>query len=231
STEWKSSISQGIVALKSARTSVVRALADFTVVIDQLRMNRIRLKLITTIQRASVPGIMGVDAILQAQKEEEEEAIAAAAREDSDLDSDKDSDSNPGYNQNQNKEDDDGKQDDLSMATATSTFRRGYVPSPELLRYIIPGTQATPMAMSAYMQHVFDQVLDEMALKESILEALETIAEIKDSGEDELPPLLDQQLTNMLLLWELEPYLETVPERNEIEGALGVHSWQMEKVK
>jgi len=196
-------------------------------------MNRIRLKLITTIQRASAPGIMGVDAILQAQREEEEETIAAAARKDldSDLDSDEDSDSDPRYNQSLDKEDDDDEQSDLSMTATASTIRTGYVPPPELLRYIIPGTQATPMAMSAYMQHVFDQVLDEMALKESILEALETIAEIKDSGEDELPPLLDQQLTNMLLLWELEPYLETVPERNEVEGALGVHSWQMEKVK
>lgn len=107
----------------------------------------------------------------------------------------------------------------------------GYVPPPALVHHIIPGTQATPLAMSAYMQHVFDQMLDEMALKEGILEALETISQLKDSGEDDLPPLLDQQLTNLVLLWELEPYLETVPERNEVEAALGVVSWQMEKVK
>ncbi|KAF9990454.1 hypothetical protein BGZ75_001633 [Mortierella antarctica] len=100
-----------------------------------------------------------------------------------------------------------------------------------LIHHIIPGTQATPLAMSAYMQYVFDQMLDEMALKEGILEALETISQLKDSGEDDLPPLLDQQLTNLVLLWELEPYLETVPERNEVEAALGVVSWQMEKVK
>ncbi|KAF8987814.1 hypothetical protein BGZ52_002560 [Haplosporangium bisporale] len=96
---------------------------------------------------------------------------------------------------------------------------------------VISGTTATPVQLSSYVQHVFDQILDEMALKESILEALETMATLKDSGEEDLPTLLDQQLTNMTLLWELEPYLETVPERNEVEGELGILSWQMEKVK
>ncbi|KAF9942338.1 hypothetical protein BGZ67_002060 [Mortierella alpina] len=230
STEWKACITKGVAALKSARTSVVRALADLTEVVDQLqeiatRMNRTRLKLIATIQRASPPGIMGTDAILKAQEEARQQAAVAAAaaiekqrQKDEEAESDSDSDSG-----------------DEEAAEAAETPEPptiyGYVPPPALIHHIIPGTQATPLAMSAYMQYVFDQMLDEMALKEGILEALETISQLKDSGEDDLPPLLDQQLTNLVLLWELEPYLETVPERNEVEAALGVVSWQMEKVK
>ncbi|KAF9284361.1 hypothetical protein BGZ68_004769 [Mortierella alpina] len=233
STEWKACITKGVAALKSARTSVIRALADLTAVVDQLqeiatRMNRTRLKLIATIQRASPPGIMGTDAILKTQEEAKQAAAAALEKqrlkdeeaESSDTESDSDSDD---------------KENSHMSAEAAETpdppTIYGYVPPPALVHHIIPGTQATPLAMSAYMQHVFDQMLDEMALKEGILEALETISQLKDSGEDDLPPLLDQQLTNLVLLWELEPYLETVPERNEVEAALGVVSWQMEKVK
>jgi len=106
-----------------------------------------------------------------------------------------------------------------------------YTPPAHLAHTVISGTATTPVQLSSYVQHVFDQILDEMALKESILEALEMMATLKDSGEEDLPTLLDQQLTNMTLLWELEPYLETVPERNEVEGELGILSWQMEKVK
>ncbi|KAF9134910.1 hypothetical protein BGW39_005397 [Mortierella sp. 14UC] len=247
STEWKTCITQGATALKSARTSVIRATADLTEVVDQLqdivtRMNEARQKLISTIQRASPAGIMGVEAILKSQEEARVEAAEAALKklekekrrarrlrrragipasskssEDESDDDDTDSDSEG-----------EGGGEEKEQATKTVW---GYVPPSTLIHETIPGTMATPLAMSAYTQHVFDQILDEMALKESILEALETIAELKDSGADELPAILDQQLTNMVLLWELEPYLETVPERNEIEGALGVLSWQMEKVK
>ncbi|KAF9575644.1 hypothetical protein EC968_002207 [Mortierella alpina] len=220
STEWKASITKGVAALKSARTSVIRALADLTEVVDQLqeiatRMNRTRLRLTATIQRASPPGIMGTDAILKAQEEARQaaaEALEKQLQEDQEAEGDSDSDS-------------DG--DSAAEIPAPPTIY-GYVPPPALVHHIIPGTQATPLAMASYMQHVFDQMLDEMALKEGILEALETISHLKDSGEDDLPPLLDQQLTNLVLLWELEPYLETVPERNEVEAALGVVSWQME---
>ncbi|KAF8943499.1 hypothetical protein BGZ47_005386 [Haplosporangium gracile] len=248
STKWKACITQGAAALKSARISVVRAIADLTEVVDQLqdivaRMNETRQKLISTIQRASPAGIMGVEIILKTQ---EEERVAAAEAEvkrlekekrwarrlrrraglpsssdddESDDDDDTDSDSEAGGQEGEGEEE--------SMQKTVW----GYVPPPTLVHELIPGTMATPLAMSAYTQHVFDQILDEMALKESILEALETIGELKDSGADELPVLLDQQLTNMVLIWELEPYLETVPERNEVEGALSVLSWQMEKVK
>ncbi|KAK3837498.1 MAG: hypothetical protein J3R72DRAFT_194813 [Linnemannia gamsii] len=249
STEWKACITQGATALKSARTSVIRATADLTEVVDQLqdivaRMNEGRQKLITTIQRASPAGIMGVEAILKSQEEARIEAAEAVLKklekekrrarrlrrragippssQSSDDDSDDYSDSD--------SDEEGGGQEGEEEEPATKTVW-GYVPPSTLIHEIIPGTMATPLAMSVYTQHVFDQVLDEMALKESILEALETIAELKDSGADELPAILDQQLTNMVLLWELEPYLETVPERNEVEGALSVLSWQMEKVK
>ncbi|KAG0080458.1 hypothetical protein BGZ90_012239 [Linnemannia elongata] len=235
STEWKAFTTQGATALKSART-----LQEIVA-----RMNEARLKLISTIQRASPVGIMGVETILKTQ---EEERVAAAEAEvkrvekekrrarrlrrraglpsssdDDDSDDDDDEDESDSEAEGQEGE---GEDEELAQKTVW-----GYVPPSTLIHEIIPGTMATPLAMSAYTQHVFDQVLDEMALKESILEALETIGELKDSGADELPALLDQQLTNMVLIWELEPYIETVPERNEIEGALSVLSWQMEKVK
>ncbi|KAG0289162.1 hypothetical protein BGZ96_007201 [Linnemannia gamsii] len=246
STEWKTCITQGATALKSARTSVIRATADLTEVVDQLaRMNETRQKLISTIQRASPSRIMGVETILKTQ---EEERIAAAEAEvkrlekekrrakrlrrraglpsssSDDDESDDDDDDTDSDSESEEKEGEEG--DEPAQKTVW-----GYVPPPALIHELIPGTMATPLAMSAYTQHVFDQILDEMALKESILEALETIGELKDSGADELPPLLDQQLTNMVLLWELEPYIETMPERNEVEGSLSVLSWQMEKVK
>ncbi|KAG0206791.1 hypothetical protein BGX33_007216 [Mortierella sp. NVP41] len=250
STEWKASVTQGATALKSARTSVVRATADLTEVVDQLqdivaRMNGARLKLVSTIQRASPAGIMGVETILKTQEEARMEAAEAALAKlqkekrrarrlrrhaglpsSSDGSSDDDDDESDSESESEAGEGEDGEEEEPTPKTVW-----GYVPPPTLIHELIPGTQATPLEMSAYTQHVFDQILDEMALKESILEALETILELKDSGADELPALLDQQLTNMVLLWELEPYLETVPERNEVEGSLGVLSWQMEKVK
>ncbi|KAF9135120.1 hypothetical protein BGX30_011660 [Mortierella sp. GBA39] len=252
STEWKACITQGATALKSARTSVIRATADLTGVVDQLqeivaRMNEARQKLISTIQRASPAGIMGVETILKTQ---EEERVAAAEAEvkrlekekrrarrlrrraglpsSSDSDDSDDDDDDDGDDSDSEAEGQEGEGEDEEPAQKTVW---GYVPPPTLIHEIIPGTMATPLAMSAYTQHVLDQILDEMALKESILEALVTIGELKDSGADELPALLDQQLTNMVLIWELEPYIETVPERNEVEGALSVLSWQMEKVK
>ncbi|KAG0224745.1 hypothetical protein BGX31_007875 [Mortierella sp. GBA43] len=173
------------------------------------RMNRTRLQLIAHIQLTAPPGTMGIDAILKAQKDAHDEAEVAMDLE------------QPGADSS------DTKRHDRVPVAATGS----YVPPAFLLHHIIHGTQATPIDMVKYIQHVFDQVLDEIALKESILEALETIAESKDSGEDELPPLLDQQLTNMLLLWELEPYVETAPERSLIEGSLGVLSWQLETLK
>ncbi|KAF9904847.1 hypothetical protein EC991_002275 [Linnemannia zychae] len=250
STEWKACITQGATALKSARTSVIRATADLTEVVDQLqdivsRMNEARQKLLSTIQRASPAGIMGVEAILRSQEEARVEAAEAALKK---LEKDKrrarklrrragipaSSQSSEGESDDDDDTDSDsegeGEGGEEGEEPAGKTVW-GYVPPSTLVQETIPGTMATPLDMSAYTQHVFGQILDEMALKESILEALETIAELKDSGADELPAILDQQLTNMVLLWELEPYLETVPERNEVEGALGVLSWQMEKVK
>ncbi|KAF9947411.1 hypothetical protein BGZ72_010576 [Mortierella alpina] len=189
-----------------------------------------RLKLITTIQRASPPGIMGTEAILKAQEEARQAAIALSLEKQRQEDEESDDSESDSGSDNE-----DNSHQSAEAAEAAETPDQptiyGYVPPPALVHHIIPGTQATPLAMSAYMQYVFDQMLDEMALKEGILEALETISQLKDSGEDDLPPLLDQQLTNLVLLWELEPYLETVPERNEVEAALGVVSWQMEKVK
>ncbi|KAF9351206.1 hypothetical protein BGX34_000741 [Mortierella sp. NVP85] len=218
-------------------------------------MNRTRLKLITHIQLASPPGILGIDAILKAQEEQEEKEkeeqeemkkAEAAAAKDMDMDMDTDPphhahhhhhhhqhqhhERHPrGSKENNNNNNNNTLQTCSSSPKAATTG--GYVPQPFLIHHLIPGTQATPIDMSKYMHHVFAQALDEMALKESILEALDTMAITKDSGEDELPPILEQQLTNMILLWELEPYVETAPERCQVEGALGVVSWQMESVK
>ncbi|KAF9438854.1 putative electron transfer flavoprotein subunit [Entomortierella beljakovae] len=215
STEWKSCITQGLTALKSARTSTVRAIEDFTAVVDQVqdiasRMTRIRQKLINTIQQASPPGIMGIEAILKAQ-EEAREIAEAKEKNDEEMDSD--------------------SEEEQETDSMSKTTFRGYVPPPELVNTLIPGTKATPLDMFNYIDHVLKQALDEVSLKEGILEALYTISEAKDSGEDELPPLLDQQLTNMILLWELEPYVETAPERVQFEESLGVVSWQLENVK
>ncbi|KAF9373192.1 hypothetical protein CPB97_000748 [Podila verticillata] len=218
--EWKSCIVTGSTALKSARASVTRAVTDLTEVVDQLqsivsKMNTARQKLITTLQRASPPGAVGLEAAMEAQikaaqekaEEEEKLRIRAAERLAS------------GWNS-----DDEEEEEEKYVVPV-------YTPPAHLVHTVISGTTTTPVQLSSYVQHVFDQILDEMALKESILEALETMATLKDSGEEDLPTLLDQQLTNMTLLWELEPYLETVPERNEVEGELGILSWQMEKVK
>ena len=208
-------------------------------------MNEARQKLISTIQRASPAGIMGVETSLTAQ---EEERVAAAEAEVKRLEKEKrwarrlrrraglpsssdDDDSDDNDDEDDSDSETEGQEGDGEDEEPAQKTVWGYVPPPTLIHEIIPGTMATPLAMSAYTQHVFDQILDEMALKESILEALETIGELKDSGADELPALLDQQLTNMVLIWELEPYIETVPERNEVEGSLSVLSWQMEKVK
>ncbi|KAF8985465.1 hypothetical protein BGZ46_004058 [Entomortierella lignicola] len=204
---------------------MVRAIEELTAAVDQIqdivvRMNRIRRKLINIIQQASPPGIMGIDATLKAQEEARIAAEIEKQKGESRVDSDIDSDSS--LDECSSKED---------PVSPTVTPIRGYVPPPELVHTVIPGTKSTPLAMSGYIDHVLEQALDEIGLKNSILEALHTIAAAKDSGEDELPALLDQQLTNMILLWELEPYLETVPERNQIEEALGVVSWQMENVK
>ncbi|KAF8933241.1 hypothetical protein BGZ58_006490 [Dissophora ornata] len=193
------------------------------------RRSKLRRKLMAAIQQASPPGIMGIDAILIAQEEarlaEEAERQLKQSISDSGLDAES------MYEAESDKSDDMAANDGDSSAASGSPTVWGYVPPPTLVHHAIPGTQATPVDMWAYTQHVFDQALDEIALKESILEALETIAELKDSGDDEMPTLLDQQLTNMVLLWELEPYIETVPERNEIERALGVISWQTESMK
>ncbi|KAG0316256.1 hypothetical protein BGZ99_006969 [Dissophora globulifera] len=190
------------------------------------RMSQLRQRLIALLQEASPPGIMGIDAILKAQ-EEEKVRLAETQREKEQAGSSDDGsadDSNDADDNNKNDDNDDG-----TIPPASVVWK--YVPAPTLVYHAIPGTQATPLDMWTYTQHVYDQALDEMALKESILEALETIAALKDSGDDELPPLLDQQLTNMTLLWELEPYVETAPERSGVEDALGVVSWQMENVK
>ncbi|KAG0212982.1 hypothetical protein BGX28_005223 [Mortierella sp. GBA30] len=194
------------------------------------RMSKTRLKVVAMIQRASPPGVMGIDAILKTQEEARQTAILEQQKQE-DSGSDPDTDNSDPDTDNSDHDDQRSTQSTLATATSVPSTTYGYIPPPTLIYHIIPGTQATPLAMSTYIQHVFDQALDEMALKEGILEALETIAELKDSGEDELPPLLDQQLTNMVLLWELEPYLDTAPERSEVEATLGVVSWQMEKVK
>ncbi|KFH65348.1 hypothetical protein MVEG_08826 [Podila verticillata NRRL 6337] len=218
--EWKGCIVTGSTALKSARASVTRAVSDLTEVVDQLqsivsKMNITRQKLITTLQRASPPGAVGLEDAMEAQikaaqeKAEEEEKLRIRAAERL----------AGGWNS-----DDEEEEEEKYVVPV-------YTPPAHLVHTVISGTTATPVQLSSYVQHVFDQILDEMALKESILEALETMATLKDSGEEDLPTLLDQQLTNMTLLWELEPYLETVPERNEVEGELGILSWQMEKVK
>ncbi|KAG0000257.1 hypothetical protein BGZ65_004528, partial [Modicella reniformis] len=194
------------------------------------RMNRTRQTLIAHIQLATPPGIMGIDAILRAQKDKDEEKVGPAMelKEES-----IESEDNGLYTSRPNiglvvKDGNDGRSEAKSLCTTAVT---GYLPPPSLVRHVIPGTQATPIDMFRYIQHVIDQTSDEMALKESILEALEAIEELKDSGDVDLPLLLDQQLTNMALLWELEPYTETAPERHEVEGPLSVVSWQMESVK
>ncbi|GJJ73443.1 hypothetical protein EMPS_05801 [Entomortierella parvispora] len=220
STEWKNAVNQGSVALKSARTSAVRAVADLTVIVDQLqdilsRMSSLRLKLIEAIQKASPPDTPSLRSILQSQVDKQQAEILAQERRDR-YRSENPDDSEP-----------ESEPDLSNMGQKTL----GYIPSRDLIRHVIPGTLATPIDLMGYLDHVVDQTMDEMELKESLLEALETIRDLKDSGEDELPSLLDQQLTNMTLVWELEPYLETVPERNEVEGQLGIMSWQMEKVK
>ncbi|KAF9923532.1 putative electron transfer flavoprotein subunit [Linnemannia zychae] len=250
----KTNSALGLMALSSSagpgHSAVVKAITDLTEVVDQLqdivtRMNEGRQKLISTIQKASSAGIMGLEAVLQTQEEtrqvEAEAELQRIKKENrrarklcrragvsSEVIDISDSESN-------DDDDDDSCSDSEAEADEDDQIKEktvwGYVPPPSLLHELIPGTTATPLAMSTYTQHVFSQIMDEMALKESILEALETIGELKDSGADELPAILDQQLTNMVLLWELEPYIETVPERNEVEGALGVLSWQMEKVK
>ena len=179
------------------------------------RMSSIRLKLLEAIQRASPPDTPSLQSILKSQADAQQAEQVAQERRDR-YKAENPSDSEP-----------ESEPDLSNMGTKTL----GYIPSRELIRHVIPGTQATPMDLVCYLEHVLDQTLDEIELKESILEALETIQQLKDSGEDDLPALLDQQLTNMTLLWDLEPYLETVPERNEVEGQLGVVSWQMEKVK
>ncbi|KAF9897249.1 hypothetical protein BX616_005926 [Lobosporangium transversale] len=184
-------------------------------------MNRIRQKLIAQIQQASPPEIIGIDAILEAQKAQQQQQ----QREEED-----ENEENEKEDQ-QNKRPDEDSHSDLITTMTTMSMTRGYIPDPRLITHIIPGTQATPLDMSSYIQHVFEQALDEIGLKESILEALQTIHELKDSGQDELPTLLDQQLTNMTLLWELEPYTETVPERLSVEEKLGVMSWQLEITK
>ncbi|KAG0301351.1 putative electron transfer flavoprotein subunit, partial [Dissophora globulifera] len=216
---------------RNTTRSAIRAIDDLTQALDQLqelvnRMSQLRQRLIALLQEASPPGIMGIDAILKAQ-EEEKVRLAETQREREQAgssDDDSTGDSNDADDNNKNDDNDDG-----TIPPASVVWK--YVPAPTLVYHAIPGTQATPLDMWAYTQHVYDQALDEMALKESILEALETIAALKDSGDDELPPLLDQQLTNMTLLWELEPYVETAPERSGVEDALGVVSWQMENVK
>ncbi|KAF9416421.1 putative electron transfer flavoprotein subunit [Podila epigama] len=235
--EWKNCILNGVTALKSARTSVIRAVTDLTTVVDELqgiltRMNSTRQKLITTIERASPPGIMGLTAIMELQEqvaqertlEQEKQRIRAAQRLADGIDSESESESESKDNNGDDGEEEEEEEEEKYVVPV-------YRPPPSLIHQQITGTMATPLQLSSYVQHVYDQIVDEMALKEALLEALETMAALKDSGEDELPPLLDQQLTNTTLLWELEPYLETVPERNEIEGELGVLSWQMEKVK
>ncbi|KAF9994031.1 hypothetical protein BGZ80_003666 [Entomortierella chlamydospora] len=187
-------------------------------------MNKSRQKLINMIQQASPPGIMGIDAILKAQEEARVAAEIEKQKKENRTDSDPDSDSESDQKSGDNEEED-------TTSSSQTTITRGYVPPPELVHTIIPGTKAKPLDMFSYMDRVFEQALDEIGLKESILEALHTIGAAKDSGEDELPTLLDQQLTNMTLLWELEPYVETAPERNQVEERLGVVSWQMENVK
>ncbi|KAF9169526.1 hypothetical protein BGX21_006298 [Mortierella sp. AD011] len=188
-------------------------------------MNKSRRKLINMIQQASPPGIMGINAILKAQEEARVAAEIERQKKENRADSDSDSDSESDQKNGDNDEEGD------TAPSSQTTITRGYVPPPELVHTIIPGTKATPLDMFSYMDHVFEQALDEIGLKESILEALHTIGAAKNSGEDELPALLDQQLTNMTLLWELEPYVETAPERNQVEERLGVVSWQMENVK
>ncbi|KAI1306694.1 hypothetical protein EDD11_004697 [Mortierella claussenii] len=204
-------------------------------------MNRIRQKLIMMIQLASPPGIMGIDAILKAQEDARLTAELAAQRKSnrrdidsecgSDMDSDNDHENGDGSGRGSSSSTQQQEGDEAEASVETAPTTRGYVPSPALIHHLIPGTQASPLGMSAYTQHIFEQALDEVGLKESILEALETIGALKDSGEDELPTLLDQQLTNLVLLWELEPYTETAPERALVEEKLGVVSWQMENVK
>ncbi|KAG0053332.1 hypothetical protein BGZ83_001297 [Gryganskiella cystojenkinii] len=220
STEWKNAVNQGTPALKSARTSVIRAVAELSGIVDQLheiisRMTSIRLKLFEAIQRASPPDTPSLQSILKSQADAKQADLIAQERRER-YKAENPSDSEP-----------ESEPDLSNMGTKTL----GYIPARELIRHFIPGTQATPMDLVQYLDHVLGQTLDEIELKESILEALETIQQLKDSGEEDLPALLDQQLTNMTLLWELEPYLETVPERNEVEGQLGIVSWQMEKVK
>ena len=180
------------------------------------RMSSLRLKLLEAIQRASPADTPSLRSILQSQADRQQAEILAQERQDR-------------YRLENPDDSEPESEPDLSDMGIQKTL--GYMPSRDLIRQVIPGTMATPIDLVAYLDHVLDQTMDEMELKESVLEALETIRDLKDSGEDDLPTLLDQQLTNMTLVWELEPYLETVPERNEVEGQLGIMSWQMEKVK
>ncbi|KAF9976536.1 hypothetical protein BGZ73_008372 [Actinomortierella ambigua] len=93
----------------------------------------------------------------------------------------------------------------------------------------IPGTQTSALALfTEYMDPTWQQHLDELAFKASgILPSLETIGALKDSGADDLPPLLDSQLTNLVLLWELEPYRDGKEDSSARESRLGVVEWSM----
>ncbi|KAG0242022.1 hypothetical protein BGW41_005005 [Actinomortierella wolfii] len=95
----------------------------------------------------------------------------------------------------------------------------------------IPGTQTNALILfSDYIDPTWQQCVDELALKSSgILTSLETIASLKDSGADDLPPLLDSQLTNLILLWELEPYRDVKENAMARESRLGVVEWKLAK--
>ncbi|KAG0268578.1 hypothetical protein DFQ27_006357 [Actinomortierella ambigua] len=95
----------------------------------------------------------------------------------------------------------------------------------------MPGTQTSALALFAeYMDPTWLQYLDEFSFKSSgVLPSLETIAALKDSGADDLPPLLESQLTNLVLLWELEPYRDGKEDVKARESRLGVVDWKMAK--
>ncbi|KAG0227764.1 hypothetical protein BGW42_002734 [Actinomortierella wolfii] len=95
----------------------------------------------------------------------------------------------------------------------------------------IPGTQTNALILfSDYIDPTWQQCVDELALKSSgILTSLETIASLKDSGADDLPPLLDSQLTNLILLWELELYRDVKENAMARESRLGVVEWKLAK--
>ncbi|KAF9168491.1 hypothetical protein DFQ26_006650 [Actinomortierella ambigua] len=95
----------------------------------------------------------------------------------------------------------------------------------------MPGTQTSALALFAeYMDPTWLQYLDELSFKSSgVLPSLETIAALKDSGADDLPPLLESQLTNLVLLWELEPYRDGKEDVKARESRLGVVDWKMAK--